>query len=95
MDFPELGVQHFCTPAYNVLKFPVTPPAGVPKTWKITATPEYVKIKCNNLEVLHFILNNENKSYCTSTIKGRTPEKVRFASDDSATKMFTSDLAGK
>ena len=53
-----------CTPydydsgQYYTLKFPVAPPTGVKKTWEVTVTTEDLKIKYNNLEVLHFIFNN-------------------------------------
>ena len=47
-----------CTPGDYYLKFPVTPSTGANKTWEVSVTPEDVKIKCNTLEVLHFIFNN-------------------------------------
>ena len=46
---------------YYSLKFPVTPPTDVNKTWEITFTTEDVKIKCNTLQVLHFIFNNTHR----------------------------------
>ena len=59
---------HYCTPYDYSLKFPVTPPTGVNKTWEITFTTD-VKIKCNSLQVLHFIFNNTYDGRCTSRVK--------------------------
>ena len=84
----------YCTPYYS-LKFPVTPPTDVNKTWEITFTTEDVKIKCNTLQVLHFIFNNTHKDYCTSVVKGKMATTIRFYSGDNATKMFKSDQVGK
>ena len=87
---------HYCTPSppYS-LKFPVTPPTGVNKTWEITFTTEDVKIKCNSLQVLHFIFNNTHRDYCTSKVKGKIATRIRFWSTDTATKMFNADQVGK
>ena len=79
----------------NVLKFPATPPTVVNKTWEVTVTPEDIKIKCNTLEVLHFIFNNTYNSYCNTRVKGEKATKVLFWSTDTATKMFASLLVGK
>ena len=85
----------YCTPYYYTLKFPVTPPTDVNKTWEITFTTEDVKIKCNSLQVLHFIFNNTHKGRCTSRVKGKIATRIRFWSGDTATKMFKSDQVGK
>ena len=71
--FSDWGyVINHCTPCCYSLKFPVTPPTDVNKTWEITFTTEDVKIKCNSLQVLHFIFNNTHRDYCTSSeLKGR------------------------
>ena len=84
-----------CTPAHYSLKFPVTPPTDVNKTWEVTFTTEDVKIKCNSLQVLHFIFNNTHNGACTSNVKGKKATRVLFNLIDTATKMFTSELVGK
>ena len=85
----------YCTPEDFSLKFPVTPPTGVNKTWEITLTTEDVKIKCNTLQVLHFIFNNTHDGSCASDVKGKVATKIRFYSGDNATKMFNADQVGK
>ena len=85
----------YCTPYYYSLKFPVTPPTDVNKTWEITFTTEDVKIKCNSLQVLHFIFNNTHYPDCTSEVKGKTATRIKFWSIDTATKMFNADQVGK
>ena len=79
------------------LKFPVTIPTGVNnyKTWEITFTTEDLKIKCNTLEVLHFIFNDTYDDKCTVNVKGRKSTELKFRSTDTATKMFASELVGK
>ena len=92
--FSDWGyVIKFCTPNDYSLKFPVTPPTGVNKTWEITFTTEDVKIKCNTLQVLHFIFNNTHNGYCTSIVKGKIATRIRFYGD-TATKMFNADQVG-
>ena len=94
--FSDWGyVIDFCTPFDYSLKFPVTPPTDVNKTWEITFTTEDVKIKCNTLQVLHFIFNNTHYDYCTSRVKGKIATRIRFSTSDRATKMFKSDQVGK
>ena len=78
-----------------MLNFPVTPPTGANKTWEITVTPEDIKIKCNTLEVLHFIFNNTYNTDCTRSVKGRRAIEIAFGNIDTATKMFLSEDAGK
>ena len=85
---------NYCTPGYYSLKFPVPPPTGVNKTWEITFTTEDVKIKCNSLQVLHFIFNNTHYPDCTSQVKGKIATRIVYSSSDTATKMFKSDQAG-
>ena len=94
--FKDWGyVINLCTPDDYSLKFPVTPPTGVKKTWEVTITPEDVKIKCNTLQVLHFIFNNTYDNYCNTQVKGKIAAKVHFSHVDSATKLFTTELLGK
>ena len=78
------------------LKFPVTPPIGVNKTWEITHTTEDVKIKgnTNTLQVLHFIFNNTYKDNCTSKVNGKIATRIGFGKWDRATRMFKSDQVG-
>ena len=87
----------YCTPLNGSLKFPVTPPTGVNKTWEITFTTEDVKIKCNTLQVLHFIFNNTRADNCTSNVKGKIATGIKFRGNnrDTATKTFKSDQVGK
>ena len=96
--FSDWGyIINSCTPHYYSLKFPVTPPTDVNKTWEITFTTEDVKIKCNSLQVLHFIFNNTHRDddYCTSKVKGKIATRILFSSCDTATKMFNADQVGK
>ena len=87
--FSDWGyIIDYCTPYPYSLKFPVTPPTDVNKTWEITFTTEDVKIKCNSLQVLHFIFNNTHYPDCTSKVKGNIATRIKFWSGDRATKMF-------
>ena len=93
--FSDWGYEiYICTPGDFSLKFPVTPPTDVNKTWEITFTTEDVKIKCNTLQVLHFIFNNTHYDTCTSFVKGKIATRIQFWTD-TATKMFKSDQVGK
>ena len=94
--FSDWGYDiHYCTSNAYSLKFPVTPPTGVNKTWEITFTTEDVKIKCNTLQVLHFIFNNKHDADCTSKVKGKIATRIVFWPAGRATKMFKSDQVGK
>ena len=85
--FKDWGyIIRYCTPGSYSLKFPVTPPTGVNKTWEVIFTPEDIKIKCNTLQVLHFILNSKYSSQCTTSVKGKKATRIMFWS--TATKMF-------
>ena len=83
-----------CTPG-STLKFSVPPPAEEKKIWQVTATAEHLKIKCNAVEVLHFIYNNTYQDRCIDEVKGKTPAKVSFFKGDTASKLFISELFGK
>ena len=88
----------YCTPGGwpLPLKFPVTPPTAVKKTWEITFTTEALKIKCNTLQVLHFILNNTHHDQCIAEVKGKIARGIKFYGKwDTATKMFNVDQVGK
>ena len=86
----------YCTPEYYFLEFPVTPPTDVNKTWEIIFTTEDLKIKCNTLQVLHFIFNNtHDDDWCTSLVKGKIATRIMFYSWDTATKMFSAEQVGK
>ena len=94
--FEDWGyIISYCTPYAYSLKFPVTPPTGINKTWEVTITKEDLKIKCNTVQVLHFIINNKHNADCTRRVKGKIATRIRFYSYDTATKMFKSDQAGK
>ena len=91
---------YHCTPYEDFetgysLKFPVTPPTDVKKTWEITATTEDIKIKCNSLQVLHFIFNNTYNANCIDKVKGKKAATVKIWPTDTATKMFATKLVGK
>ena len=88
-------IQYCTTYPYYSLKFPVTPPTDVKKTWEITFTKEDVKIKCNTKKVLHFIFNNTHNGSCTSEVKGKIATRILFSTWDNATKMFNADQVGK
>ena len=88
-DYYIVDCSPFNTP------FPETPPIGVNRTWEITVTPEYVKIKCNALQVLHFIFSSTYNSHCISKVKGKIATTVKFTSNDTATKIFNLDLVGR
>ena len=85
-----------CTPGVFSLKFPVAPPIGVQKTWEVALTKNNVKIKCNTLQVLHYIYNNTYNSECNKEVAGKRPREVEFRKGlDSASKMFISEQVGK
>ena len=88
----------YCTPWDYSLKFPVAPPTGVNMTWEIPFTTEDVKIKCNTLQVLHFIFNNSLRydDICSNKVKGKIATRIWFSNYDTATKMFNNaGQAGK
>ena len=85
----------YCTPHDYSLKFPVTPPTGVNKTWEITVLTDDVKVKCNALQVLHFIFNNTHNGTCTSKVKGKIATRIKFWYGDTATKKFKLDQDGE
>ena len=95
--FSDWGyIIDLCTPHDYSLKFPVTPPTGVNKTWEITLTTEDVKIKCNTLQVLHFIFNNTHDGTVQVYVKGKIATRIKFWSRyDTATKMLNVDQVGK
>ena len=79
----------WCSPNEYQLKFPVKPPSGVSKTWEITAAPEGLTIKCNNVEVLYYIYNNTYKDFCISRTKGKIATQIEFYAGDTATTLFS------
>ena len=90
-------IEHCTVFDLPTITFPVTPPTGINKTWEVTFTEEELKIKCNTLEVLHFIYNNTliNDDGCTAKVKGKKPVSIVFSKYDTATKGFKSSLVGK
>ena len=62
---------HHCLPENYALKFSGAPPNGVEKTWEVTATPGYVRIKCDTLEVFHFVFSDTYNDDCTAEVKGK------------------------
>ena len=87
----------YCTSSQHAKMFPVTPPlpAGDKKTWEVTVTPDDIRIKGNNMEVLHFIFNNADDEICKSSVGGKTTSKIMVWSTDTATKMLATELIGK
>ena len=85
----------YCTPNGNFIKFPVTPPTGVNKTWEITFTTVDVKIKCNSLQVLHYDLYLANDNECIDLVADKIATRIEFNTGDTATKMFSADQVGK
>ena len=88
-------IKH-CTPGEYTLKFPVTPPTGIIyMTWEVKFTTEDITLKCNTLEVLHFFFNDTHNTNCTSEVKGKIANEVKFWKSDTATKIFISEQVGK
>ena len=78
----------FCAPPYIEFKFITVPPPETNKIWVVTASPVELRIKCNGVEVLHFVYSNKYQNMC-SYVKGRKISKVVFTSFlNKATKMF-------
>ena len=82
----------YCTHVDYSAKFPLSPPTDVDKTWEVTVTAEDIKIKCNSLEVLHYNFTNASDNRCQHDVKGRITAKVIFSHNDTATKMFKSEV---
>ena len=79
----------YCTPDYIPLKLtPVL--AAVNKIWEVTTVPDELKIKCNGVEVLHFIYNNTYQGCCE--VKGMEISDVRIEIDNNATIKFSSTI---
>ena len=77
-----------CLPKYSSANFTVTPLLEARKTWEFTVTTEYMKIKCNGVEVLHFLYRNSNVTNCRSRVEGQEVAKVKFRMYDTASKSF-------
>ena len=54
--------------------------------WEVTHTTEDLTIKCNGVEVLHFIYTNQYNASCIATAKGKEVSDVEFLIYDDATK---------
>ena len=72
----------YCASGDPVKLTPVS--AAVNKIWEVTTTPEEITIKCNGVEVLHFIYNNSNISNCVGNVLGKEVTNVVFSSGDTA-----------
>ena len=83
-----------CTPLDFSLKFPVTPPTGVKKTWEVTLTTKDIRIKCNTLEVLHLNFDSTYRDDCSTKVKGKKATRVAFSTTAKATKMFRTEPVG-
>ena len=96
--FSDWGYYIFpCTPRNFSLKLTKAPRdvLAVNKIWQITATPEELKIRCNGIQVLHFIYNDSSNDNCVTATKGKEVGYVKFWEKDTATKKFISELVGK
>ena len=79
----------FCVPNEIQAKFTTVPPPETNKIWEVTASPVELKIKCNGVEVLHFVYSNKYQNSCSSRVKGWKISKVAFIRiANAATKMF-------
>ena len=81
-----------CVSDHDSVKFTPEPPDTVKKIWEVMTTTEDLKIKCNRVEVLHFIYQNYSMT-CVNKFNKKVG-KIYFYSEDSATKAFTSELQG-
>ena len=91
--FSDWGYFIFpCTPIDFSHKLTTTPPTVVNKTWEVRHTTDELKIKCNGIEVLHFIYNNTYDTRCIGAAKGKVVTKIVFHTEDTATKKFKTGL---
>ena len=59
------------------------------REWEVKATTTYLKIKCNNREVLKFVYTDEYRSGCMAKAKGKTITAVKISKgQDTATSKF-------
>ena len=84
----------FCTPSQFHQRFNSTPPAERNKIWEVTIG-NAIQIKCNGVEVLYLKYEEAINYACTSQVKGKKVEYVRFWNSDTATKKMTSNVVGK
>ena len=67
----------WCTPRYY--KLPLTNvPTEKNKTWFITATEAHLNIKCNGVEVLHFVYDDSPRFECKIYIPRESVRAVEF-----------------
>ena len=76
---------HIYEPNGRFLKFTAEPPAAINKTWEVTKTTIYLKIKCNGVEVIHFTFDKEDS---ISKFPDAHVAEVIFSRNDTATKTF-------
>ena len=86
---------YYCSHPDNYLKLTDVPLTPIHKIWEVEATPEDLTIKCNGVEVLHFIYDNNLNSDCVTSVKGKEVTGLAFYELENATKTFTTDLLGK
>ena len=69
---------YWCTPrSYNL---PLTNvPTEKNKTWFVTATEAHLNIKCNGVEVLHFVYNDSPRIECKIYIPRESAHAVEFS----------------
>ena len=59
------------------------------REWEVKATTTYLKIECNDREVLKFVYTDEYRSGCMAKAKGKTIKAVKISSaQDTATSEF-------
>ena len=78
----------FCIPDDPQLKLTAVPTA-VNKIWEVTTTPDELRIKCNGVEVFHFIYNDTYLSACNNRIKGKAVTNVLVEITNNAALLFS------
>ena len=70
----QFKIRH-CTSYYLPL---TNVPTETNKTWVITATEAHLNMKCNGVEVLHFVYDDSPDYECKSEVKGNSVHAVKF-----------------
>ena len=77
-----------CTSSSDNLKLDNVPSRDG-REWEVKASTIYLKIECNNREVLKFVYTDEYRSGCTAKAKGKTITAVKISTGyDTATSEF-------
>ena len=70
-------IRH-CTTSYSDYLPLTNVPAETDKIWVITATEAYLNMKCNGVEVLHFVYDDSPDYECKRQVKGNSVHAVEF-----------------